>query len=149
MKRQAQPNKWSCLPTAFAMMLDVDVQSIFDWLKHDGSEVWFPEYDHPYDTRSFHIQEMVDYAWVAHRRPVILIEASPAIQSRDGGTVKQLPIPESRMESYLVRDGVLVGENREGKAHAVAWHDGLIYDPAGDVVYDRRHFTIWYFAMIA
>ncbi len=39
MKLQTSPNRWSCLPTSFAMALDVRAGQVIKWLGHDGSQV--------------------------------------------------------------------------------------------------------------
>ena len=63
MQLQKQPNKWSCLPTSFAIVLNCPVQEIFDYLGHDGSEIIWPENKDPFNRRAFHIQEMIDFAY--------------------------------------------------------------------------------------
>ena len=58
MKIQKQPNRWSCLPTSFAMILDVDVNELIRKIGHDGSEILWPNLEEPYCRRAFHIEEI-------------------------------------------------------------------------------------------
>lgn len=38
-----QPNSWSCLPTAYAMCMDMPLAAIMDMLPHDGSALLRPD----------------------------------------------------------------------------------------------------------
>lgn len=138
LKLQQQPNKWSCLPTAFAMVLDVPVQEIIDTVGHDGSEVPFPNITiEPYRFKSFHIQEMIDVCMLRNIA-VIGIEKQPVSELKGG--LYTIPVSEKRFEYYLVNyNGVLVGHGFSGQSHAVAWC-GKVYDPNG-TVYDLPHFN--------
>lgn len=53
---QKQPNDWSCLVTAFAMVCDMKVEDLIAKIGHDGSEALFPP---PKVQRGFHIQEII------------------------------------------------------------------------------------------
>jgi len=53
------PNKWSCLPAAFAAALEVDITTILGILGHDGSEITHPDFDDPLCRRGFHPQELI------------------------------------------------------------------------------------------
>lgn len=127
-----QPNAWSCLPTAFAMVLQTTPAAIFEFLEHDGSEIVWPELKDPQQRRSFHIQEMIDFCIEQYVYP-IAVEARPCIypgefpEEEDILEVKRrLPI-----EHYLrTRPGVLVGIY-EGNRHAAAWDGRLVHDPTG------------------
>ena len=37
--QQYQPNRWSCMATAFAMALGIEVSKLIDSIGHDGSEI--------------------------------------------------------------------------------------------------------------
>jgi hypothetical protein len=76
MKIQKQPNRWSCLPTAFAIALDVDVNLFIKHIGHDGSEFIWPEMPEPMRRRAFHIQECLDIAMKLGFAPV-QVEANP------------------------------------------------------------------------
>lgn len=156
MKQQLQPNHWSCLPTAFASLLDVDVQEIFDFCGHDGSEKVFPEvynfakslgdivYFDALCRRSFHIQEMVDYCY---NKQVAVIEIQNNLISTNGDRDFEIPHNPNRMGQYLKNnDGVLVG-TINNRCHAVAWYKGQIYDPNG-TIYELIKFTIDVFYLL-
>ncbi len=132
MKEQAQPNGWSCLPTSFAMVLEVDVKDIFGWLDHDGSEIIWPELPEPLCRRAFHIQEMVDYCMAADTM-VTPIEFCPCLQPTDESLqfVINLNHGLSRIQKYLrTYRGVLAGVLGNGNRHCVAWSHPYTFDPA-------------------
>jgi hypothetical protein len=76
MEIQVQPNRWSCLPTAFAMVLDIPVSQIFDYLGHNGEAIVWPQLEEPRCRRSFHIQEMIDFCF-SKKYSVTGIDAIP------------------------------------------------------------------------
>lgn len=134
MKLQLQPNRWSCLPTAFAMILDRDVQDIFDFLGHDGSEILWEDLDEPLCRRSFHIQEMLVYAERQHNAHFIEIEDPPIIAVDEDHVAV---IQRNDLDYYLRNHiGVLCGEINEHR-HAVAWYNNIVYDPSSALTYDR------------
>jgi hypothetical protein len=128
-----QPNAWSCLPTAFAMVLQTTPAAIFEYLEHDGSEIIWPDKPEPLRRRSFHIQEMFDFCIAQYVYPVA-IEALPCIYPGEVCEDEKEILEIERVvdiEQYLVRrPGVLVGEY-EGNRHAVAWDGELVFDPTG------------------
>lgn len=131
MKLYLQDNAWSCVPTAFAMVLDVLPKDIYEMVDHDGSEILYPDLRDPFARRGFHIQEMIicalklGIACVPLDREVELqppVEVEPRILSF-----------ENHLEHYLsLRSGVLIGWINDNH-HAVAWchHEQKIYDPTG------------------
>ena len=140
MQLQKQPSRWSCLPTAFAMALDVPVEEIFDHIGHDGSEVIFPNLRSPYCQRSFHMQEMVDFC-ISRDLAVVEIHKIPVGESLDGHTFL-LPVSDKRMDFYLLNyTGVLTGIGSHGHPHAVAWDKHKVLDPNG-TTYSIREFEI-------
>jgi len=124
MKKQVQPPN-GCFPTAFAMILDVDVLDIFEWLGHDGSDVVCGK------VRGFHVQELIDYC-MDTGSTVTPIEFCPCL---DLGQEDLLIVYEKngldRINRYLNKyDGVLTGVYSDGRRHAFAWYKGHVYDPA-------------------
>ena len=100
MLKQKQPNGWSCLPTSFAIALGVPVSDIFDYLEHDGSEEVFPGREEPYNRRSFHPQELIDYSMLIHDTPVVQIDKElQVINTNDD--IYDLSFNETRMDCYL------------------------------------------------
>ncbi len=130
---QAQPSRWSCLPTSFAMVLGCLAQEIIDEVGH-------------HDENGFHPQELT---WVALKRGVAFVsfDAEPTFEptmcrnpgcfkgcSVCNGTGYELHLDVFRvptMRLLLDRyDGVLIGW-ADQKEHAVAWNhvEQKVYDP--------------------
>lgn len=126
---QIQPNKWSCLPTAFAMAIDVPVAKVIEDICHDGSKIIFPEYDDPFCRRSFHIQELTDIC-LKRGFAVVPIENQPISEAKNHQY--NVPVHNKRLEYYLVNyTGVLIGMIQTDRPHAVAWNGHRILDPNG------------------
>ena len=141
MRHQRQPNHFSCLPTAFANLLDVPVQEVLDHCGHDGSEKVFqpiplnsdgnynPRYLDTTQRRSFHIQEMINFCLYKNVL-VIPVEAHPV--SNNGYQDYILP-PTTTLKNLLPRfNGVLIGEINKNR-HAVTLWQNMIYDPNGQI----------------
>lgn len=60
---QKQPNNFTCLPTAFAMVLDVPVFEVIKELGHDGSQIVFPQSPEPWNMGGWHPQEFKLLCW--------------------------------------------------------------------------------------
>jgi hypothetical protein len=141
---QRSPNGWSCLPTSFAMVLDLPVGRIIELLGHDGSEIVWPGEAEPYCRRSFHIQELVYLSWVLGYT-VTEFEALPLSKGQPDAEPAALQMPvsaEVRMSSVMRGQlGVLAGRARSGMRHAVAWDGFDCYDPNG-TTYGIDQFTL-------
>ncbi|MEA1999814.1 MAG: hypothetical protein U9N61_10915 [Euryarchaeota archaeon] len=145
MKLQLQPNEWSCLPTAFAMVLNKPVAKVIEDIGHDGSKIIFPEEPEPFCRRSFHIQELTDICMLRNIA-VIPIECSPV--SEACGHKYNIPVHSKRLDYYLVNyNGVLTGIGSSGKPHAVAWGSGKVFDPNG-TTYSIENFSIHMYFLI-
>lgn len=140
MELQKQPNDWSCLPTAFAMTLDMPVEQIIEELGHDGSEVIFPNLEDPYSRRSFHPQELLDIC-ILRDYGVIPVEREPSCEVQ--GHVYKLSLSKRRLDYYLVNytNCILIGTSQSGKPHAVAWNGERVFDPNGKI-YGITNFCI-------
>lgn len=138
MMKQTQPNRWSCLLTSFAIALATKQKFIFDWLGHDGSEIIWPEEEDPYNRRSFHIQELIDYTWW-RGFSVTGFEPYPRSSNRKGEPYRiEFPIgnQERLLRVMKTHRGVITGRTVESQAyHAVAWNNetGKIWNPNGEV----------------
>lgn len=130
---QTKPNKWSCMATAFAMVLDLPVAEFFRELGHDGSQVIHPELSDPAGRRGVHVQECL-YVALNHGRSVTPVELVPQIL-----TCKQRLISVAYHNSLegnwrrfetLIRttQGVVTGRAR-AYSHAMAYDRGHVYDP--------------------
>jgi len=128
MRMQVTPNAWSCLPTAFAIALEVPLAEVLEGIGHDGSEVAWPDLPEPLRRRAFHIQELVLFAF---RRSawVIPFDALPTQIGAHGVTPL---LCEYGFEEILRSNfGVLTGLNYAEQRHAVAWDGREIWDPNG------------------
>lgn len=107
MKLIKQPNRWSCLPTAFAMALDVPLEDIIAYVGHDGGELKWPALPEPFCRRCFHIQELVNYCY-AKGVAVIPFETYPAsaptlnyIYKQVVSIIKQLSLPTAELNESI------------------------------------------------
>lgn len=145
MKIQIQPNRWSCLPTAFAIATGIPIEKIIEYVGHDGSDIIFPEYKEPYCRRSFHPQELIDVC-LQKNFMVVPIEKQPTVIVMD--CVHPVSMNRGRMDYYLINyTGVLTGTSRTGIPHAVAWASDRVLDPNG-TEYNLVNFTVETFFLI-
>ncbi len=132
MKLQKSPNRWSCLPTSFAMALNVSVDAVVVQLGHDGSEIVWPSQPEPYRRRGFHVQELILLSWHLGYS-VTPFEACPVSQSRPDASPIEIVLvePVAQRMSSVMRGcvGVVTGETRLGQAHA--WDGESCCDPNG------------------
>ena len=125
MKLQVQPNRWSCLPTAFAIITGVLVDELIQHIGHDGSYVAWPKLEPPYCYRAWHIQEIV-LACYGLNYAVIPIDryglSSPMIDQ------DELQIDFNSSFSYCLANyqGVVQTTN----SHALAFKNNHLYNPA-------------------
>jgi hypothetical protein len=136
MTPQSKPNRWSCIPTAFAMALDIPVDEFIRAIGHDGGEVICPDLAEPAGRRGFHEQECVTAA-LARGFACTPIEFTPAslfLNKR----LRPIEFPAGATNFGGNRDrfahhvntarGVLTGMGGRTR-HAVAFDHGLICNP--------------------
>src|SRR5262245_42212493 len=134
MRHLLQPNRWTCLLTSFAMVLETNIDEIVASVGHDGSEVVWPNLPEPECRRSFHIQEMIDFAW-EQGYAVTQFQAQPVMRPDPNESLVyvQYTNPQARVRRILQdRRAVLTGL-AGGRRHAVAWDGKFILDPNGQV----------------
>lgn len=127
---QKQPNRWSCMPTAFSIVTGIPLPRIIAEVGHDGSAIIFPELSEPRCRRGFHPQELVS-AILKLGYAATEIEAHPRL-GRYGDTegIDVYPDPEARMLEHLYNhSGVIGGIGRGSVPHAAAWDGNRVYDP--------------------
>lgn len=150
MKLIKQPNKWSCLPTAFAMILDIELDYILRYLGHDGSNIVDINSPEPFNRRSFHIQELQEFIW-HHGFFLTPFEANPCLLIKDNFSpifIRDIKKSNKIMKKLLRENmGVIIGEPQHNKKHAVAWNKRLIYDPNG-LRYPLEEFPIETFYIV-
>ena len=139
---QVKPNRWSCIPTSFAMALDIPVDEFIQAIGHDGSEIIGPALAAPAGRRGFHEQECLTVA-VTRGFACTPIEFTPASQFLDGQK-RPIEFPAGAATFDGNRDrfsrhvntsrGVVTGMSRRTR-HAVAFDHGLICDPDTGAMY--------------
>lgn len=128
MRYQKQPNRWSCFPTAVAIVLGIEVDEIFKQLGHNGSEVCWPELDEPFCRRSFHQQEMVN---VCFENGCGMISVSQKLAIAPLGTDDLLYFENPMFGRYVkYYNGVFTGRTQRNQPHALASYGGDIIDPS-------------------
>lgn len=115
-------HKRSCLLDSFSIVTDISPERLIKEIGHDGFD------------NGFHTQELIEV--ISHRGfSATLIERSPVALNPETGQVRKINFRErsaDRRFADCVWDstGVLIGENRHGKPHAVAWEFNRIWDPS-------------------
>lgn len=122
---QKQPNAWSCLPTAFAIICDMPVEELIAKIGHDGSRERYAE---PKPQIGFHIQEIIDALY--HDYSITeFIEAQ-----FDNGDIIVVQYKTIQQRIYTVMEqfsGVLWVNKGQEYGHALAWDhtQQLMCDP--------------------
>lgn len=128
MKLQHQPNSWSCLPSAFAIVLDRKVQDVVEAVGHDGSNIVFQDLPDPQRRRSFHIQEvLIACLKLGH----VFLPIYQQLTITPNGLQKFSWICQEYDEFVSTHIGVFTGLTSGGRRHAVAWDGQEVYDPVG------------------
>lgn len=131
------PNKWSCLPTAFAIALDVSVESVIKFIGHDGSKITHAGLPEPMCRRGFHPQELIKMC-LKQNRSVTRVELYPQAVS-SSGVPHSLKLFNTGGVSWFIENlfdsiGVVDCRTAAGLGHAMAYQGMgnyvLIYDPA-------------------
>lgn len=126
MRHQTQPNSWSCIATAMAAVLDLDVTDVFRLVGHDGSQVMAAAGER----RGFHVQEIVDVAWRLGCS-VTRIDFFPRSDGRPPWPIEFPGGNWPRFRRYVENSqGVLLCRTASGKGHALVNDLGNIYDPS-------------------
>lgn len=132
MQLQTSRNRWSCLLTATAMVLDTDQDHLMSIVGHDGSMIMWPEQPEPLCRKAFHIEEM---QWAAAKLGAILATFTREFAYAPNGFGYQHTYTFNDEFARILKllNGILVGTYDGKHAHAVAWNaaEGLIYDPSG------------------
>lgn len=129
-----QPNRWTCLPTAFAMALDLSVDEMLQHIGHDGSAILWPDLPEPRCRRGFHTQECIRVALLLGKS-VTPIEYEARLAP---GDVEPLVLRQPGFHKVLnstlgVVTGI-VGHNGAAKGHAMAYCESFVADPTTGLV---------------
>jgi hypothetical protein len=122
---QKQPNNWSCLVTAFAIICELPVEELIKRIGHDGSKV--VAISPPYEC-GFHIQEIIDVLYKDFSITEIIDAAYDdgcVFDIHDKSIVVRIA---DAMEQF---SGVLWVDNGVDYCHAYAWDhtNFLLCDP--------------------
>jgi hypothetical protein len=112
---QKQPNAWSCLPTAFAIVCNIPVEELIARIGHDGSRKRYAE---PKPQIGFHIQEIITV--LLHEYSITeIIEAQ---FDNDDIILVQYKTLEQRIYDVMEQfSGVLWVTKGLEYGHALAW----------------------------
>lgn len=119
---QRQPSKWSCLPTAFAMVMNLDVAQVIAELGHDDAAGF-----HPFELTSWALRR--GWAFVLFAEPSFggYVCGACGLDTRpDDVAISRVPSMREAIELY---PGVLTGYGASGQYHAVAWDGERVHDP--------------------
>lgn len=146
MIQHGNPNNWSCLPTAFAMVIGRTPEWMIEQIGHDGSDEPYPGTNMK---AGFHEQECIEVLQQLHYA-CTPIEIGPTISPfADGHDARPVFFGDDlsanwvRLMQHMEKSrGVLTGlytpRTKAPVGHAVAWDcdTWTIYDPiSGGVVY--------------
>jgi hypothetical protein len=135
---QRSPNRWSCLPAAAAMVMDVPLVDVLNMIGHDGSDIYWPSYPEPYRRRAFHIQEIIEIG-LRLQWAFTPIEPKPFSWPPINGERTAIAQPactqwdsQERLLTHLFnRRAILLGIGPHGGHHAVACDNQRVFDPNG------------------
>ena len=123
----------TCLIAALAMVWDIKFEEVVKMIGHTGVP------------QGIHNQEVVD-AILKQGMAMVIIEAHPAIVDPLTKKIESMWTEnqrDRRFEEYLKnRKAVLIGVNKQGAPHAVAYDGEDVFDPASSVRYPLEDFTI-------
>lgn len=138
MKPQLKPNRWSCSVTAFAMAMDIPVKHLIQRIGHDGGEIIWPDLPEPTCRRGFHVQELIEQCHF-DGLTCTPIELMPSIAPMDGhAEYNVLPVREAlhRFELAMCSSQGVLECRGERSWHAMAYEDGVMFNPDDGRVYD-------------
>lgn len=141
MKPLKNPNAWSCLPTAFAIALEVSLEAVLGVVGHDGSEITHAGLPEPLCRRGFHPQEMIKMC-LQDEMSVTPVELYPQAVSKASITnPKVFDTGNWRWfsENLFRSKGVIECRTAAGLGHAMAYEGrgdfAIIYDPATEDIF--------------
>ncbi len=139
MDLQSSPNKWSCLPTAFAMAVGMPVADFLIKIGHDGSVIRNPDMPDPLCRTGFHIQECLYAALdLEIKFTPFEVVTRQGISEERSWLKRWVPEVDKLMADHK---GVLLGRGRK-HLHAVAWDGERVYDPSIGIYFlPSIHFT--------
>lgn len=131
-----QPNNWSCLATAYAIVTNQPLDLVLDLLGHNGEQIVEPTIPEPGCRKGFHIHEIIDIAvrdgftlTPIDKDPRRITDPKKYLEGFDA-SLPLYPEPQKRFDYYLVTHplGIITGATARFP-HAVAWRAPNIIDP--------------------
>jgi hypothetical protein len=134
-----------CTIYAAAMVLDTQPQQLINEIGHDGTEIIYPDREHPHNMRGVHKQEILD-CFARRGYGILQVEIMPVLGNVHGDStpVYNKETAVARFLTYLTdHRSILYGQGpHTGEAmHAVAYERGIVYDPVG-VTYNIDDFIV-------
>ena len=143
---QKQPNHWSCLPTAFAIAVEMPVSKIIEMLGHDGGE---PVFSGSRPERSFHIGELAILALkLGFSFTPVLSTLATVNRQTNQKHYSYYDLNALLQTTFFDYRSIITGIF-PGGPHAAAYESGMIYDPNGTYYpFDSKIITIEQFWVI-
>ncbi len=143
-------NNLDCILASAAMVMDINLSELKKRIGHDGKEIIFPNAPEPYCRRGYHIQEIIDQAFL-DGWSVMDIQVHPGLDPFIGDDPAfPLPFPPKRIHNYLFNLPGIIAGVRDNRNHAVAWDGNMIYDPSGLIYpltgFDYNIIEFWAFS---
>ena len=146
---KSTPNRWSCVPAAFATAINVEVQTLIEKIGHDGSEIIFPDLEEPLCRRAFHVQELC-IALFSLGYFVSGYDCLPlALCDEDHMYTVEYP-DEKALFKEIMSNSIGVGCGRiqnTNTTHAFAWNGERCYDPQG-FIYPLSRYELYSYNII-
>jgi hypothetical protein len=149
---QVSPNRWSCVPSAFATATNIPLASLIETIGHDGSEVIYPDLGEPYRRRAFLLDEvavaLLEHGWIVAKyetKPAFAVDQDH-IYYHDYTRDKLELISKLMTCSIGVVAGILRTDKREIN-HAAAWDGKECFDPLGFIYPLERYEIDFYCAL--
>lgn len=149
---QKTPNAWSCLPTAFAITLNMDVEDVITAIGDDGSNEVLNGLQEPFNRQGFHPQQLIRMC-LEIGISVTHIDMHPCA-SPDTPRSHSEPLGDRYYdtggwdwfsENLFNSEGVVACRKGSGVGHAVAYQGmgtyAKICDPATETVFEMGALT--------
>lgn len=144
MRQLKQKNRYTCLVTSLAMLLDEDVEKLINLIGHDGSEIWFPDQSEPLNRRGHSTIEAVEVA-LTLGKALIEIPVNPGVYNEGNmseyKTIYAGDEIEPRLKYYLKNyNAIIVGKTTRFSMHAAAWNKNIqkVHDPKTGSIQDFK-----------
>jgi hypothetical protein len=136
MQLMKQPNRWSCLTTSFAMVLNITYDELIKEIGHDGSKLMWPDLPDPMCRQSFHIQELI---LCCYRRglAVIPFEIYPIAGPSPHPQIREI---ESLLSKSIIKKSITVTELKRLLAMIKGLNDNVykvLYPEDNEKIFDQ------------